>query len=87
MLLSERILTLHLASRKSYVVRRLRVDLPTEPHHCGKQRIAKLMKPLGIKAAATRKRQVTTDSNHRLADNLLRRNFSPSAANRPWATA
>ncbi|MFT8257768.1 MAG: IS3 family transposase, partial [Candidatus Symbiodolus clandestinus] len=61
----------------TYGVRRIRVDLQAEQRHCRKERIAKLMKRLGIKAAATRKHKVTTDSKHRLpiAPNLLKRNF------------
>lgn len=86
--LGERILALHLASRKTYGVRRIRVDLQAEQRYCGKERIAKLMKQLGIKAAATRQHQVTTDSNHRLpiAPNLLNRHFSPPGANQAWAS-
>ncbi len=85
-ILGERILALHLASRKTYGVRRIRVDLQAEQRYCGKDRIAKLMKQLSIKAAATRQHKVTTDSNHRLpiAPNLLRRNFSPPA--QAWAS-
>lgn len=86
--LGERILVLHLASRKTYGVRRLRVDLQAEQRYCGKARIARLMKQLGIKAAATRKHKTTTDSNHRLAvaPNLLKRNFSPPDTNQAWAS-
>ncbi|MEW9891211.1 MAG: DDE-type integrase/transposase/recombinase [Candidatus Symbiodolus clandestinus] len=81
-------MALHLASRKTYGVRRIRVDLQAEQRHCRKERIAKLMKRLGIKAAATRKHKVTTDSKHRLpiAPNLLKRNFSPPTANQVWAS-
>jgi putative transposase len=78
----------HLASRKTYGVRRIRADLQAEQRYCGKGRIAKLMKQLGIKAAATRQHKVTTDSNHRLpiAPNLLSRNFYPPEANQAWAS-
>jgi HTH-like domain len=64
--LGERIMVHHLASRKTYGVRRIRVDLQAGQRYCGKGRIAKLMKQLGIKSAATRQHKVTTDSNHRL---------------------
>ena len=46
------------------------------------------MKRLGIKAAATGKYKVTTDSKHRLpiAPNWLKRNFSTPKANQVWAS-
>jgi transposase InsO family protein len=54
----------------------------------GKQRVQKLMQLHGIKAKAKRKYKATTDSNHSLpvAENLLKRNFSPPAPNRVWAS-
>ena len=60
----------------------------------GQRRIGRLMRENGIVATRTRKYQVPTDSNHKLAvaPNLLDRDFSATAPNqeyssyRPWKT-
>jgi putative transposase len=54
----------------------------------GKDRVQRMMREHGIKARGKRKFVVTTDSKHDLpiAENLLARNFQPTAPNRVWAS-
>ena len=54
----------------------------------GKDRVQRLMHTHGIKARGKRKFVVTTDSKHSLpvAENLLARDFSPSAPDRFWSS-
>ena len=54
----------------------------------GKNRVARRMQRLGLKALAKRKWKATTDSKHALpvADNLLNRDFSASAPNQKWVS-
>ena len=54
----------------------------------GKDRVQRLMKLHGIKARGKRKFVVTTDSKHDLpvAENLLAREFNPSAPDQVWSS-
>jgi putative transposase len=54
----------------------------------GKERVQRLMQLHGIKARSKRKYKATTDSNHSLpvAENLLQRDFSPTAPDRVWSS-
>ena len=54
----------------------------------GKDRVQRLMQAHGIKARGKRKFVVTTDSKHSLpvAENLLARDFHPSAPDRVWSS-
>jgi putative transposase len=54
----------------------------------GKDRVQRLMKAHGIKARGKRKFVVTTDSKHDLpvAENLLARDFTPTAPDRVWTS-
>jgi putative transposase len=54
----------------------------------GKDRVQRLMHAHGIKARGKRKFVVTTDSKHSLpvAENLLARDFTPSAPDRVWSS-
>ena len=54
--------------------------------HCGKNRIARLMKENGIKAKTKPRFTATTKSRHDLlvAENLLKGKFLTEAANKVW---
>ncbi len=54
----------------------------------GKERVERLMRENGIHARHKRRYQATTDSRHGLpvADNLLARNFTPTAPNQVWTS-
>jgi transposase InsO family protein len=51
-------------------------------------RVAKLMRLAGLKSKVKRKYRITTDSNHKypVAENHLRRNFSPTEINKAWVS-
>lgn len=53
-----------------------------------RQRVARHMRSLGLRCRYIRKFVITTDSNHTepLAENVLARNFSPTAPDTAWVT-
>lgn len=65
---------------------RIRDELREQGVSCGKNRIARRMKHLGLHAKARKKFKVTTDSKHNLpvAPNLLNRGFTATAPNKKW---
>jgi transposase InsO family protein len=66
---------------------RVHAELVARGHNCGVNTVAKLMRQAGIAAwTARRFRCTTTDSDHDwpVAENLLDRQFNPSAANEAW---
>lgn len=74
------------ASGRSYGSRRLRVDLRNRGIEIGRYRIRTLMRTNAMRPVWKRKFIHTTDSNHALpiADNVLNRQFEPTAANVSW---
>jgi len=59
-----------------------------EGESVGKQRVARIMRESGLRAKASRKYKVTTNSNHQLsvAPNLLGQDFSANKANTKWVS-
>jgi len=56
---------------------------------CRRERVARIMRRIGLRSKATRRFRIqTTDSKHAdpIAPDLLRRNFSASAPNRAWVS-
>lgn len=55
---------------------------------CGRNRVARRMKALGLRSKTRRKFRVTTESKHSypISPNLLKRNFATEAPNRVWAS-
>ena len=86
--LCQRIKALFEQSRQSYGSRRLVKALRKEGFQVGRCKVRSLMKMLGLKVKAKRRFVVTTDSKHNLsvADNLLDKQFHPTAKNRVWAS-
>jgi putative transposase len=77
----------HAEFKACYGSPRIHEELVARGHDCCVNTVAKLMREAGIAAKTARKfRCVTTDSNHDLpvAENLLDRQFDPSAANEVW---
>jgi putative transposase len=85
--LTEKIRIAHQASRSTYGSPRVHRDLLAQGTPCNRKTVAKLMQAAGIRAKTVKKfRVATTDSNHRhpIAENLVNRNFAPSARNQTW---
>lgn len=76
-------------SRGTYGVPRVHRTLLKRHVHCGRKRVARLMKRAGLRSKTRRKFRVrTTDSkhNHPIAPDLLGQDFSASAPNRAWVS-
>ncbi len=81
--------TIHAEVKARYGSPRIHKELVARGHGCCVNTVAKLMHDNHIRAKTARKFRVrTTDSDHDLpvADNLLDRQFNPSAANEVWVT-
>jgi len=77
------------ASRKSYGSPRLQVALRRQGHHCGKNRVARLMRQAGLRVRQKRRFQPrTTQSNHGLAiaENWLAKVPAPARPNQVWVS-
>jgi transposase InsO family protein len=74
--------------RGRYGAPRIHKELEALGKRLGKNRVARRMKRLGLRALAKRKWKATTDSRHTLpvAANLLNRDFSANAPNQKWVT-
>ena len=86
--LGEQIVSVHRASRQRYGSPRVWEELRARGERCGRHRVARLMRRLGIRAKGARRFKVTTDSGHgyAVAPNRLKQRFSASAPNRRWAS-
>jgi transposase InsO family protein len=77
---------IHAEVKARYGSPRIHAELAARGQDCCVHTVAKLMREAGIAAKTARKFRCTTDSNHGLpvAENLLDRQFNPSAANEAW---
>lgn len=73
-------------SRQTYGSPRITYALKNQGISCSKNRVARLMKENNIKPKTKRKFKATTNSKHNypVADNILNRNFNPTAPNQAW---
>ena len=74
--------------RGTYGSPRVRDELVDQGVEIGRKRVARLMRELGLQGLSPRKFRITTDSDHdhRVAENLLDRNFEALGPNEKWAT-
>lgn len=86
--LLERIKESYVRGRKVYGSPRITKDLKAEGMECGRRRVARLMRSIGLRAKTKRRFKVTTDSRHKLpvAPNLLERNFTAEAPDKVWVS-
>lgn len=86
--LETEIQVIHEESRRTYGLIRLLKDLIVRGFRCGKNRLYRLMKKLGIFAKTRKKFKVTTHSKHNypVSDNLLNRNFQADEPDRVWVS-
>jgi len=87
-LLKQEILKIYNRGRSYYGSPRIHRDLLKIGLRCGKKRVERLMKELGIKAKHKKKYKATTDSWHDnpVAENLLNQNFNVFALNQCWVS-
>jgi putative transposase len=78
--------TIHAELKGAYGSPRMLEELRGRGFAVGKARVERLMREQGIRARHKRRYKATTDSKHALpvADNLLKRQFTPTAPNRVW---
>ena len=78
----------HAEIRDAYGSPRMVRELRARGFPASRERIERLMCENGIRARHKRRYKVTTDSKHGLpvADNLLDRNFTPTAPNQVWTS-
>jgi transposase InsO family protein len=86
--LSEKIEAVFLESRRTYGSPRVLKELQAQGHRVGHNRVASLMRFLGLRSKRKKKFVVTTDSVHSdpVAENVLNRSFWPKRMNERWAT-
>ena len=78
----------HAELKGAYGSPRMVRELRARGFPASKERVERLMRDNGIHARHKRRYRVTTDSRHGLpvAENLLDRNFTPSAPNQAWTS-
>src|SRR6185437_7518990 len=78
--------TIHQEVKQRYGSPRIHAELRARGLGCCVNTVAKLMRQHGIAAKTKRKFRCTTDSNHDrpVAENILDRQFEPTAANQAW---
>ena len=86
--LRRRMKELFAVSRGSLGSRMMMQDLRQEGFESSRDKTRRLMKQLQLTVRQKRKYKVTTDSKHKLpvAENILNRDFSPSAPNQAWGS-
>lgn len=84
--LDEKIMVIFKKHLGRYGAQRIRNELRRNGEICSKNRVAKRMKCLSLRAKARKKFKITTDSKHNLpvAPNLLNRDFTAHAPNQKW---
>ena len=81
-----RIREFHAASRGTYGVRRIHVDLVEAGEQVGREQVARLMRSAGLKGISPRKWTTTTrqDENEGAAPDLVKRKFVADGPNQLW---
>ena len=86
--LTQVITHLHAESNGVYGSPKIRLDLKDAGYHCGKHKVARLMRLSGLRGCPKRRFRVTTkqDPSHPVAMNLLEQDFAAKAPNQVWAS-
>jgi putative transposase len=84
--LTERIREIHERSRRTYGYPRVHAELQAMGVHCGRKRVARLMRKEGLKGCLRGRKKRTTRRNRSAvpAPDLVRRNFAAVASDRLW---
>ncbi len=85
--LTSAIRQIHAESKGTYGSPRIRAELSSQGLDYGRHKVARLMRLAGLKGCPKRRFRVTTQSDprHPVADNLIKQDFSATAADRRWA--
>lgn len=77
---------LHQGPRQVYGSPRVHAELRAQGRRCSRNTVARVMKDAGIRAKSVRRFCRTTDSDHPhpVAENVVNRDFAPTAANQIW---
>ena len=86
--LKVRIRAIHAASRGTYGSPRVHEQLTQEGYEVGRERVARLLRDMGLMGLPAKRFRHTTDSTHGLpvAPNVLARDFEAARPNERWAT-
>ncbi len=87
--LSEKIVRIHADSRETYGAPRIHFELRALGVRCARKRVARLMREAGLFGCGGRRRKIRTTLRSRTertppAPDLVKRNFTPEAADRLW---
>lgn len=84
--LDDKIVNIFKKNSNRYGSPRITDELVEQGETCSKNRVARRMQHLGLRAKAKKKFKATTNSSHNLpvAPNLLDRDFTASAPNQKW---
>ena len=84
--LAERIEDAYHENRGQYGSPRIHAELSAQGIHCGRKRVARLMREKELSARRKRRKARTTNSNHPfpVAPNLLEQDFTATAPNEKW---
>ncbi len=87
-MLTARIEDAYHQNRGHYGSPRIHMELKEQGIHCGRKRVARLMRENQLSATKKRRKIRTTNSNHLfpVASNLLKQDFTASAPNKKWVT-
>ncbi len=88
LVLKEKILEIYHEGRGYYGSLRIHRQLVKKGFRCGKKRVERLMRELGIRARQKRRYKATTNSNHKrpVAENHLHGVFTVSEPNQRWVS-
>lgn len=86
--LDKKIIIIFTDHKSRYGAPRITDELHEQGEICGKNRVFRRMRHLGLRAKGKKKFRVTTDSKHNLsvAANLLNCDFNTTAANQKWVS-
>jgi len=84
--LAQQVATVHARSRRTYGSPRIHAELRAQGLRCARKRVARLLRAAGLVGGHRRRRARTTvaEPTHVPAPNLVARDFSATALNRPW---
>ena len=78
----------HAESKGVYGSPKITAELKDEGYGCGRRKVARLMRLVGLRGCPKRRFKVTTerDPSHPVASNLINQDFVAEAPNRRWAS-